>query len=740
MSAPRAAAPQVSLKDRIAALQQRTTSPPAEASTSSSSVNKLAAPNGSNQGSLKDKISKFEERGGTPVPRGSFGLGALPAKDGATKSRELYGNRIPSVSRLTAQYTGLTTQYTGGLTPQTTGRSDSLSIRSPELKGADAKQRPISAFGFDVSYHSGEVPPVPDLPSLYQGQGALAPDDTLSESPASETPAPQQSMPVPSKIVTVKESAIAPLPSTDQKASPAPADPAPDSVPPDSPEKSMTVQEAELDSHVESQTPDKGDSTPTASTTPTLPSSGPAQTVTPQPSSQVVSTPQLSSEVNDAEDTHLLASSGQDALVASTTQEPANARASSPTPASSQIDNRASRSMSVISANEALIVRRQVSSPTRAVLVPAPIVVPPPDTYVDVEPSPLPDAKQPIRSFHAVVHKKVTEDVHLVGRTQQTPQIKRVQSSTMDPPPSPGGGDLASLLMNAALLEEQLSGGGLPSPGLTTVVTPTIAVESDESGSRTLTPVQESFAQVVDVPSPSSSSSHHTLHPNDSPDSIVFPSDSSRSQEEFPPTPPPKSARTRYFSRSLRSIRHSMSLSSEDSDPVVTPPLEELSPPKGSVKSTMSRATSFVERIRSRKRTKSTVSTASTTVVDPTDEEMPEASPPTDTGSARPVSWANTSSTTSSPMTDIFDPAFFDEFPAVPQDLPAPPSSESSFLKPPLPPMPPQHQKSSSTSFLSRATTLPSRGNRDHNSNSTGRHSMETQAPPRASIIRRKHY
>ncbi|KZT23967.1 hypothetical protein NEOLEDRAFT_1135796 [Neolentinus lepideus HHB14362 ss-1] len=762
MSASRVAPSQVSLKDRIAALQQRSTSPSAQPSSSTSTSN-LSVPNGSNQGSLKDKISKFEQRGGTPVPRGSFGLGAPPAKDVSNKSRELYGNRIPSVSRLTAQYTGLSAQYTGGLTPQTTGRSDSVFLRSPELKGSDAesKQRPISAFGFDVSYHTDEAPPVPDLPSLYQGQGALALDDPIPEPQPTELLAQQQPVSDPCDISVAKPAAIEPLDSTHPEESLAP-DSVPQSVSPEPQEDHNAIQHAQPDYHVESETPTRGDFTPTRSSITVQSSFVPAETVDPLLSGEVVSNPEPLPERDSIENTQPSASPEEDVFSASPTQDSSEA---SSTPASPELDAKSTRTMSVISANDAQIFTRHVSSTSRAILVPTPIVVPSPNTYADAEPSPFPEVREAPRSFHAVVHKKVTEEVRMLGKSKQTPQIKRVvRSSIMDPPASPSSNELASLLMSAALLEEQLSGGALPSPDVKKVITPAIEVDADEFGARMLTPVQESHDPFIEAPSSSSSSSHQTLHPSGAHHSIVFPVHPSCSQEEIPPTPPPKSARTRYFSRSLRSLRHSMSTSSEDSDPVATPPSEESSPQKsgtwGSPKSTVSRATSFAERIWSRKRTKSTIST---TVVDPVDE-MPEgpsvyirsasynpqnhgaspASPPSDDGSARPVSWANTSSTTSSPMNSSFEQSLFDAFPAVPQTVPAVSSTASAYLQPPPPPpppppssFPPQYQKSS---FLSRATTLPSRANRDNNNNIKGRHSMETQPPQRASIIRRKHY
>lgn len=87
------------LKERIAALQQRSVSPQSQPSHHSASVSKPSSPNNhGSAGSLRSKIAKFESKGGVPIPRGSFGLGAPP--EGAhNTSRELYGNRIPSVNK-----------------------------------------------------------------------------------------------------------------------------------------------------------------------------------------------------------------------------------------------------------------------------------------------------------------------------------------------------------------------------------------------------------------------------------------------------------------------------------------------------------------------------------------------------------------------------------------------------------------------------------------------------------------
>src|SRR5712671_694513 len=90
--------PPSNLKERIAALQQcsdplspatRPTSPPPRDAS-------LTPP----RGSLRDKIAKFERKGGVPIPRSSFGLASAPPEEtGSTKSRELYGNRVAALGK-----------------------------------------------------------------------------------------------------------------------------------------------------------------------------------------------------------------------------------------------------------------------------------------------------------------------------------------------------------------------------------------------------------------------------------------------------------------------------------------------------------------------------------------------------------------------------------------------------------------------------------------------------------------
>ncbi|KAL5529592.1 hypothetical protein ACEPAG_5577 [Sanghuangporus baumii] len=110
----------VNLKERIALLQQRAasnssashasaaspTSPGVSLTTSVSASSSAAnSPAGSSNSALRERIAKFEQKGGVPVPRGSFGIGAPPppveqTHEGraARKRGELYGNRIANVN------------------------------------------------------------------------------------------------------------------------------------------------------------------------------------------------------------------------------------------------------------------------------------------------------------------------------------------------------------------------------------------------------------------------------------------------------------------------------------------------------------------------------------------------------------------------------------------------------------------------------------------------------------------
>ncbi|KAL0946392.1 hypothetical protein HGRIS_012621 [Hohenbuehelia grisea] len=136
MTSLRAKSPPVNLKERIAALEQRTNSSRSNPSPSNAhtpegvrrsvSPAPLASTSSPSAAALRDKIARFEKKGGVPVPRGSFGLGAPPmAENGQQRRRgELYGNRIPTPLRsgaITPTLTGNT--LLNGIPTQTTGRS-----------------------------------------------------------------------------------------------------------------------------------------------------------------------------------------------------------------------------------------------------------------------------------------------------------------------------------------------------------------------------------------------------------------------------------------------------------------------------------------------------------------------------------------------------------------------------------------------------------------------------------------
>ncbi|KAI0797472.1 hypothetical protein C8Q75DRAFT_2051 [Abortiporus biennis] len=102
MTATRPPIPQVNLKDRIAALQQLSDGHEHHPAHPASLIPTSRSTSGQHTGSLRDKIATFEKKGAVPVPRGSFGIGAPPVDDGSSKKKgELYGNRVPGLSRPT---------------------------------------------------------------------------------------------------------------------------------------------------------------------------------------------------------------------------------------------------------------------------------------------------------------------------------------------------------------------------------------------------------------------------------------------------------------------------------------------------------------------------------------------------------------------------------------------------------------------------------------------------------------
>lgn len=164
------------LKDRIAALQQRSvsgTTPPQQPSSTPPKSN-AGSNAGPTTGSLRSKIAKFESKGGVPIPRGSFGMGAPPEQpQGHSVSRELYGNRIASVTK----------------------PSPSISRAGPPLPGSEespsASSSPLPKRRMSTGYYGGL--PTVDLSGVtqklsYQASMANANGtDSEGTTPATET-------------------------------------------------------------------------------------------------------------------------------------------------------------------------------------------------------------------------------------------------------------------------------------------------------------------------------------------------------------------------------------------------------------------------------------------------------------------------------------------------------------------------------------------------------------------------
>ncbi|KAF8916593.1 hypothetical protein CPB85DRAFT_266471 [Mucidula mucida] len=236
------------------------------------------------------------------------------------------------------------------------------------------------------------------------------------------------------------------------------------------------------------------------------------------------------------------------------------------------------------------------------------------------------------KSFSAVVHGKIREVHTLPSKSRPTmpitPQMRRIQKSVVEPPSSPGSGDLALLMQNAALLESRLENGEIPSEAAYSVIA---TVPEEEEAEKEEAPVAtvptappvgaaKRHKRTFRIPqnlgksksgqghSRDSSASEEQAAPRrsgslrirgksgygsgrESLDDQVPPMPERPQtqyamlqpmpENEVPPTPPPKSPGASRYLGSFRRLgtkasRHSVSTSSEissdDSIPVATPP------------------------------------------------------------------------------------------------------------------------------------------------------------------------
>ncbi|KAF9242102.1 hypothetical protein BU15DRAFT_44201, partial [Melanogaster broomeanus] len=320
------------------------------------------------------------------------------------------------------------------------------------------------------------------------------------------------------------------------------------------------------------------------------------------------------------------------------------------------------------------------------------------------------------RSFKAVIHRKVTEkpaapipesSLLATPAPQVARQQRSVNSSIVDLPASPGYGDLAVLLEEAAMLEMKLTEGdyiGQKTEGLLPT-TPTSAIFTPDPRSASAstltchTPVPPAGSgsqpgRSVSIPSIREPEVDGGIPEDDDTDgrslaSTTF-SHQSPSQRNY------LSSIRRLTSR--RSFSYvpggyprdscSMSVSSEDSSPVGTPSDSGnkkafgIAWPSVSPKRSVARASSFADKLLNRSRTRSNVSTT-----DPDRGSLYESSHPNLTlsfssdapekhrdsadVSAQATSWMSPNSSTEfSPAPSVLDKDIFDAFPSVPETIP----------------------------------------------------------------------
>ncbi|PSR77580.1 hypothetical protein PHLCEN_2v7770 [Hermanssonia centrifuga] len=191
---------------------------------------------------------------------------------------------------------------------------------------------------------------------------------------------------------------------------------------------------------------------------------------------------------------------------------------------------------------------------TRAILVPAPSSVP---SVEPISPSEHHMLERQVtrKSFHAVVHHKVRETSpadpvpivppshSMASNAPRTPAIQRLRSQPIPAPQSPGFGDLADLVFDAALLEEHLSGA---SPSSKPLPPPTFHLEPAIAEERDPEPIVQSRAyrsvSQPERPTQASSSSETTIS--------AAPSHVRTSTSQDPPSPSQRGSR--YFSLRVR--------------------------------------------------------------------------------------------------------------------------------------------------------------------------------------------
>ncbi|KIL67060.1 hypothetical protein M378DRAFT_326364 [Amanita muscaria Koide BX008] len=213
----------INLKDRIAALEQRTSTPP---TPEASQPKPTGIPQLTNNVHLRDKIAKFERKGGVPVPRGRFGMGAPPIDSGKPKKQgELYGNRIPRIASASAARPAPGTQ--------TNRRSMSLSVATSDIQDYDASTpRSISPCPSDLDTTNSEAPLSPDAEKEYFMQEIDSPSSPATEITEASEDSPTKSSNLSGPIRDAPEDTLGiPMEPNNQEAAQSDESTAPDVVP-----------------------------------------------------------------------------------------------------------------------------------------------------------------------------------------------------------------------------------------------------------------------------------------------------------------------------------------------------------------------------------------------------------------------------------------------------------------------------------------------------------------------------
>ena len=693
--------PPVNLKERIAALQQRNVSPNQHPSTQIASKAIPIA----GTGALRDKIAKFEKKGGVPVPRGSFGMGVpCPADTQTAKKRgELYGNRIQGLGRPSGppvSRSGSPLPLNGGDLPGprkrciSTGgalsrgpmafRTDDSAPPVPNSAALPTPRRNSLAVDFGpgrrvVSAGCAELPSegisFPSSPPSCPRQLEESDSSTATPSPSADSPCLPPEAPEPevdADTVEPIQQALdlegddmeekAALDAVETQSSTVPSDamlapPLVDSVSLDSQQDSV------VDIPIAKESPLDLDVIPQP-TPPQLPPALPDPPLEPpSPSHHAVS-----------HDIFLPATEQEEEEIEMTEPEPTQAppvipdpvaESNSPSPAAASQDT-SSPATEVEERDDVSSVGPSRSSPDPPVAVPQPeeestgtvtITVSGSDVQNEaLPPSPNLKPTAPLQNkstFRAVVHRKVTETPAATAPASSlaappTPQVVRPRRSpgiVVDVTPSIAPGELTILLEEAALLELRLTEGdtseNLDAPSARTPTSATFQPADPRSVS--VTTLTEKPLPVLDTElrgrlSLSIPAIREPMLESEIPE-IPEEDETSDGRSLASTTFSQRSPSHRKYLSGLRRLtgrrssanmpgaypRDSISLSSEDSAMVATPP-DSLSGRSGGFgiawpsvspkkQGSMGRASSFTDKLFNRSRTRSNVSTTDTGTV-----------------------------------------------------------------------------------------------------------------------------